>query len=140
MISITLNQSLTEEDLESKDFYSFIVVATHPINGIGETAVLISLPRKICEGTLITQDIINATTFATETQDIFNTTTFTTESQDIFNTTTFTTEAQNIFNTTTFTTESQDMFNTTAYATETDYLTEKTNENFWNVTTEGHCT
>lgn len=64
----------------SRDFYSFVVVATHPANGVGETAVLIGLPQKTCEGMPITEAIINTTTFSTSVnvEITENTTTFST--------------------------------------------------------------
>lgn len=49
VITITLKDPLVEEELLSRDFYSFVVAATNPISGVAETAVLISLPPKICE-------------------------------------------------------------------------------------------
>lgn len=52
----------------TRDFYSFMVAATHPTSGVAETAVLISLPPKTCEGMQITDAIINTTTFPTSVQ------------------------------------------------------------------------
>lgn len=63
MVTIALKEPLTADDLLTRDFYSFIVVATNPISGVGETAVLISLPQKTCEGMQITQETIDTTTF-----------------------------------------------------------------------------
>ncbi|KAG4078591.1 hypothetical protein HA402_003238 [Bradysia odoriphaga] len=49
VVTVALKDPLTEEDLLARDFYSFVVVATNPLSGAAETAVLISLPPKICE-------------------------------------------------------------------------------------------
>ncbi|KAG4076573.1 hypothetical protein HA402_002736 [Bradysia odoriphaga] len=49
VVTISLNGALAEEELLTKDFYSFVVAATNPVSGVAETAVLISLPPKICE-------------------------------------------------------------------------------------------
>lgn len=60
-----MKDPLSEEEILARDFYSFVVVATHPINGVGETAVLISLPQKTCEGMQVTEEFVNVTTVAT---------------------------------------------------------------------------
>lgn len=49
LVTIGLREPLGEEELLTRDFYSFVVTATNPVSGIAETAVLISLPPKICE-------------------------------------------------------------------------------------------
>lgn len=65
ILSIAFKEPISQEELEARDFYSFVVVATHPTSGTAETAVLISVPKKICEGTPITQGIHNTTTITT---------------------------------------------------------------------------
>ncbi|XP_037037495.1 uncharacterized protein LOC119075215 [Bradysia coprophila] len=49
VVTIRLNGPLAEEELLTREFYSFVVAATNPVSGVAETAVLISLPPKICE-------------------------------------------------------------------------------------------
>lgn len=49
----------------TRDFYSFVVVATNADGGVGETAVLISLPQKTCEGMQITEEFIETTIVST---------------------------------------------------------------------------
>lgn len=65
LITITLKDPLVEEELETRDFYSFVVVATNADDGVGETAVLISLPQKTCEGMQITKESVKTTTVST---------------------------------------------------------------------------
>lgn len=50
MVVIKLKNPLDYEELLTRFFYSFVVAAANPVSGVAETAVLISLPPKICEG------------------------------------------------------------------------------------------
>lgn len=50
ILSISQRQVITEEDLETKDYLTFTVVATNENSGKSETNALIDIPRKICPG------------------------------------------------------------------------------------------
>lgn len=133
LITITLTNPLSPEDVETKEFFSFVIVATNPNSGVGETAVLISLPPKICEGmSTITDQITRTTTTSTSVETTESETTFSTLI-DYENTTASTTEF-----TSDVTEETTDY--TTAYTTVVD--TELTTQN-WNdttvATTKGGC-
>lgn len=47
-ISLTLKSDVTAEQLEGKDFLTFLIDALHPETTAGRTSVLISLPEKVC--------------------------------------------------------------------------------------------
>ncbi|KAJ6625244.1 Protocadherin-15, partial [Pseudolycoriella hygida] len=70
LISIELKDPLTAEEINSKDFYSFIIVATNPVSGVGETAVIVSVPEKICEECPTTTVCPECPTTAPPTVDI----------------------------------------------------------------------
>lgn len=128
-----------------RDFYSFVVAATNPISGVGETAVLISLPQKICEGMQITDQIISTTIASTsievETTGNPNTITTVIDSETIENTTvSFTTSISSETCETTTKSTTSVVSQTTEHTTLID--TETTEKN-WNETTlettKGYC-
>lgn len=50
ILTITLKAEVSDDDLDSKEFLTFDVIATHPETSSGTAAILISLPIKECPG------------------------------------------------------------------------------------------